>query len=87
MMQLMIVFLLIFLFHNSAAAQSLKEIRIGSSNISVINVVVYYARDRKFFESEGFKIVIDSAVERGLTDKPLTPDAVTNFSITKNIRF
>lgn len=43
-----------------AVAQSLKEIRIGSSNISVTNVVAYYARDRKFFEAEGFdaKIII-----------------------------
>jgi len=42
------------------AAQALQEIRIGSSNISVTNVVTYYARDRKFFESEGFdaKIII-----------------------------
>jgi NitT/TauT family transport system substrate-binding protein len=41
-------------------AQSLKEVRVGSSNISVTNVVAYYARDRKFFEAEGFdaKIVI-----------------------------
>jgi NitT/TauT family transport system substrate-binding protein len=41
-------------------AQSLKEIRVGSSNISVTNVVAYYARDRKFFEAEGFdaKIII-----------------------------
>lgn len=43
-----------------AIAQSLKEIRVGSSNISVTNVVAYYARDRKFFEAEGFdaKIII-----------------------------
>jgi NitT/TauT family transport system substrate-binding protein len=37
-----------------AVAQSLKEVRVGSSNISVTNVVAYYARDRKFFEAEGF---------------------------------
>jgi ABC-type nitrate/sulfonate/bicarbonate transport system substrate-binding protein len=43
-----------------AVAQSLKEVRVGSSNISVTNVVSYYARDRKFFEAEGFdaKIII-----------------------------
>ena len=40
--------------HTFAVAQSLKEVRIGSSNISVTNVVAYYARDRKFFETEGF---------------------------------
>ncbi len=41
-------------------AQSLKEIRIGSSNISVTNVSTFYARARKFFEKEGLdaKIII-----------------------------
>jgi ABC-type nitrate/sulfonate/bicarbonate transport system substrate-binding protein len=39
-----------------AAAQSLKEIRVGSSNISVTNLASYYARDRKFFEAEGFDV-------------------------------
>jgi ABC-type nitrate/sulfonate/bicarbonate transport system substrate-binding protein len=50
---------IVFASH-SAAAQSLKEIRIGSSNISVTNVCAFYARDRKFFEAEGFdaKIII-----------------------------
>jgi NitT/TauT family transport system substrate-binding protein len=50
---------IVFISH-SAAAQSLKEIRIGSSNISVTNVCAFYARDRKFFEAEGFdaKIII-----------------------------
>jgi NitT/TauT family transport system substrate-binding protein len=38
------------------AAQSLKEVRVGSSNISVTNVVAFYARDRKFFEAEGFDV-------------------------------
>jgi ABC-type nitrate/sulfonate/bicarbonate transport system substrate-binding protein len=37
-----------------AAAQSLKEIRVGSSNISVTNLVSFYARDKKFYEAEGF---------------------------------
>jgi hypothetical protein len=32
-------------------------------------------------------MVIDSALERGLTDKPLDPDAVVDFSITKALRF
>jgi ABC-type nitrate/sulfonate/bicarbonate transport system substrate-binding protein len=42
------------------AASQLKELRVGSSNISVTNVVSFYARDRKFFEAEGFdaKIII-----------------------------
>ena len=43
-----------------AAAQSLKEIRIGSSDITVSNLCTFYARDRKFFETEGIdaKIII-----------------------------
>ena len=45
---------------HSAAAQSLKEIKIGSSNISYTNFSTFYARDRKFFEKEGLspKIII-----------------------------
>ncbi len=38
------------------AAAQLKEIRIGSSNISVTNLASFYARDRKFFEVEGFDV-------------------------------
>lgn len=47
-------------FLRSAAAQSLQEVRIGSSNISVTNFCAYYARDRKFFQKEGLdaKIII-----------------------------
>src|ERR1051325_4682375 len=37
-------------------AEPLKEVRVGSSNISVTNVVAFYARDRKFFEAEGFDV-------------------------------
>ncbi|MGH7815773.1 MAG: hypothetical protein ACREOR_00130 [Candidatus Binatia bacterium] len=33
------------------------------------------------------KLVIDSAIEIGLTDKPLDPDAVADFSIAKQLRF
>lgn len=33
------------------------------------------------------KLIIDSAVERGLTDKPLDPDAVVDFSIMRQLRF
>jgi NitT/TauT family transport system substrate-binding protein len=50
----------IFISPRLAVGQSLKEVRVGSSNISVTNVVAYYARDHKFFEAEGFdaKIII-----------------------------
>ena len=43
-----------------APAQSLKEIRVGSTDITVSNFWIFYARDRKFFEAEGFdmKMVI-----------------------------
>jgi NitT/TauT family transport system substrate-binding protein len=43
-----------------AAAQALKEIKIGSSNISYTNFSAFYARDRKFFEKEGLspKIIV-----------------------------
>ena len=47
--------ILSIVFHSHpAAAQSLKEIRVGSSNISVTNLVSFYARDKKFYEAEGF---------------------------------
>jgi ABC-type nitrate/sulfonate/bicarbonate transport system substrate-binding protein len=41
-------------------AQTLKEIKIGSSNISYTNFSTFYARDRKFFEKEGLspKIIV-----------------------------
>src|ERR671923_1052529 len=45
MIRLIVVFVLVWLAPGFAAAQSLKEIRVGSSNISVTNVVAYYARD------------------------------------------
>ena len=38
-------------------------------------------------DRDKIKLVIDSAIERGLTDKPLDPDAVTDFSIAKRLRF
>jgi ABC-type nitrate/sulfonate/bicarbonate transport system substrate-binding protein len=43
-----------------AAGQPLKEILIGSSNFSYTNFSTFYARDRKFFEGEGFshKIIV-----------------------------
>jgi ABC-type nitrate/sulfonate/bicarbonate transport system substrate-binding protein len=43
-----------------AGAQPLKEILIGSSNISYTNFSTFYARDRKFFEKQGLspKIIV-----------------------------
>ena len=38
-------------------------------------------------ERDKIKLIIDSAVERGLTDKPLDPDAVVDFSIVRQLRF
>jgi NitT/TauT family transport system substrate-binding protein len=53
------VFAVLFPLHD-AGAQPLKEIRIGSSNISYTNFSTFYARDRKFFEKEGLspKIIV-----------------------------
>ena len=45
-------------FRPSAGAQPLKEIRIGSSDITVSNLCTFYARDRKFFEAEGMDVKI-----------------------------
>jgi len=50
------LFLVITLVLPAASAAQLKEIRIGSSNISVTNLASFYARDRKFFEAEGFDV-------------------------------
>jgi ABC-type nitrate/sulfonate/bicarbonate transport system substrate-binding protein len=49
-----LVLLCLVLLSQSASAQTLKEIRFGSSNISVTNLVAFYARDKKFYEAEGF---------------------------------
>ena len=38
----------------SGSAQALQEIRIGSSVIGFSSLMSYFARDRKFFEKEGF---------------------------------
>ena len=58
-MMLMILMLLwICISPRLAAAQSLKEIRIGSSDITVSNLCTFYARDRKFFEAEGIDVKI-----------------------------
>jgi ABC-type nitrate/sulfonate/bicarbonate transport system substrate-binding protein len=61
MMIMLAVAILATLFPLSwAGAQALKEIRIGSSNISYTNFSTFYARDRKFFEKEGLspKIIV-----------------------------
>ena len=41
-------------FPRCATAQALQEIRIGSSVIGFSSLMSYFARDRKFFEKEGF---------------------------------
>jgi ABC-type nitrate/sulfonate/bicarbonate transport system substrate-binding protein len=38
-------------------------------------------------DRDKIQLVIDSAIERGLTDKPLDPDAVTDFSFARQVRF
>jgi NitT/TauT family transport system substrate-binding protein len=52
--------LMVLLSAEGAEAQALREIKIGSSNISYTNFSTFYARDRKFFEKEGLspKIII-----------------------------
>ena len=37
-------------------------------------------------DRDKIKLVIDSAIERGLTDKPLDPDAVTDFSMARQLK-
>ena len=56
MVRLSFVLLVVITGAVANAAEALKEIRVGSSNISVTNVVAFYARDRKFFEAEGFDV-------------------------------
>jgi ABC-type nitrate/sulfonate/bicarbonate transport system substrate-binding protein len=53
-----LVVLSILISPSFAAAQPLKEIRIGSSDITVSNLCTFYARDRKFFEAEGIDVKI-----------------------------
>ena len=47
----------------SAGAQALKEIRIGSSDVTSTNFSIYYAKDRKLFQKEGLdpKMIIVKA--------------------------
>ena len=60
MTKLMLAVLAILFPVYGAGAQALKEIKIGSSNISYTNFSTFYARDRKFFEKEGLspKIIV-----------------------------
>ena len=60
MMTKLLLTVLTVLFPLHSAAAQLKEIKIGSSNISYTNFSTFYARDRKFFEKEGLspKIII-----------------------------
>jgi len=58
MMLLNLVVLSILISAPFAAAQPLKEIRIGSSDITVSNLCTFYARDRKFFEAESIDVKI-----------------------------
>ena len=46
-----------------AATQALKEIRIGSSDVTSTNFSIYYAKDRKLFQKEGLdpKMIIVKA--------------------------
>jgi ABC-type nitrate/sulfonate/bicarbonate transport system substrate-binding protein len=56
--KVVLLFFWILLVPYLAAAQPLKEIRIGSSDITVSNLCTFYARDRKFFEAEGIDVKI-----------------------------
>ena len=38
-------------------------------------------------DRDKIQLVIDSAVERGLTDKPLDPDMVVDFTFAKELGF
>ena len=56
--------LIFYLSHLPAAgAQALKEIRIGTSDVTSTNFSIYYAKDRRFFEKEGLdpKMIIVKA--------------------------
>src|SRR5678815_4370559 len=55
-----LAWLLVLLSPSFAAPQALKEVRLGSTDITVSNFSSFYARDRKFFEAEGLdmKMVI-----------------------------
>jgi ABC-type nitrate/sulfonate/bicarbonate transport system substrate-binding protein len=53
----------VFSYLPTAGAQALKEIRIGTSDVTSTNFSIYYAKDRGFFEKEGLdpKMIIVKA--------------------------
>src|SRR5215813_3595564 len=61
----LILAILLFYFTNLPAArtQGLKEIRIGTSDVTSTNFSIYYAKDRGLFEKEGLdpKMIIVKA--------------------------
>ena len=61
MIQVILAFLLVSLSPIFVAAQSLKEIRLGSSNISVTNLVAFSARS-KICEAGGFDVKMIIAI-------------------------
>ena len=62
---ILILVVLIFSLNDVPAvgAQALKEIRIGSSDVTSTNFSIYYAKDRRFFQKEGLdpKMIIVKA--------------------------
>ena len=62
---ILILAVLIFSLNDIPAvgAQALKEIRIGSSDVTSTNFSIYYAKDRRFFQKEGLdpKMIIVKA--------------------------
>ena len=61
-----------------ATAQPLKEVRIGSSNISYTNFSTFYARDRGLFEKEG----IDAKVILVKTEAALAAQSAGDLDYT-----
>jgi hypothetical protein len=72
---------IVFVSH-SAAAQSQGEV-----SDEFYRRLIPSLNPSGIVERDKIKLVIDSAIERGLTDKPLDPDAVIDFSIVKQLRF
>jgi ABC-type nitrate/sulfonate/bicarbonate transport system substrate-binding protein len=63
LVSILVVFLLSLSNLSVVEAQSLKEIRIGTSDVTSTNFSIYYAKDRRFFEREGLdpKMIIVKA--------------------------
>jgi ABC-type nitrate/sulfonate/bicarbonate transport system substrate-binding protein len=63
LVSILVVFLLPLSHLSIVEAQSLKEIRIGTSDVTSTNFSIYYAKDRRFFEREGLdpKMIIVKA--------------------------